>query len=119
MSIAGSLKNIRDTFSHLVKDNKKQREVDDSDELNASTRAESVDDMGHTFRDFYPVNPPFGYIGIEMDEKNGKLRYITVEPTLNKEETGILNELKDGIIERMDIPLTYLNNTESMEEYLR
>jgi flagellar protein FlaI len=72
-----------------------------------------------TFSDFYPVNPPFGFVGIEADEETGKLRYLTVEPTLNEEEVQILKELKDILIERIDIPLSVLKDEEHMEEYLR
>jgi len=72
-----------------------------------------------TFRDFYQVNPPFGYVGIDIDDETGKLRYVTVEPTLNDDEMRVLNELKDILIERMDIPLHFLKDEEIMERYLR
>ena len=72
-----------------------------------------------TFRDFYPVNPPFGYIGIENEEGTGKLRYRLVEPTLDGDENLILKELKDNIIERMDIPVSLLDDKDKMKEYLR
>ena len=26
------------------------------------------------FKDFYPVNPPFGFVGIDIDEDTGKLK---------------------------------------------
>ena len=72
-----------------------------------------------TFRDFYPVNPPFGFVGIEVDEETGKMRYLTMEPTLTDDEVRILKGLKDILIERMDIPLSVLKDEEHMEEYLR
>ena len=72
-----------------------------------------------TFRDFYPVNPPFGFVGVESDEVTGKLRYLTKEPTLLEDEPLILQELKDILIERMDIPLSVIKNEEQMEEYLK
>ncbi len=72
-----------------------------------------------TFRDFYPVNPPFGFVGIEVDEETGKIRYLTVEPTLTDDEVKILKGLKDILIERMDIPLSVLKDEEHMDEYLR
>lgn len=88
----------------------------------AEAQKESYDVAGRvplTFRDFYPVNPPFGFVGIEIDEETGKLRYLTVEPTLTEEEVQILQELKDILVERMDIPLSVLKDEEHMEEYLR
>ena len=72
-----------------------------------------------TFRDFYPVNPPFGFVGIEVEEETGKMRYLTVEPTLTDDEVRILKGLKDILIERMDIPLSVLKDEKHMEEYLR
>jgi len=71
------------------------------------------------FKDFYPVNPPFGFVGIDIDEDTGKLKYITVEPTLTEEEAQILEELKNLLIHKMNIPLTVLRDEAGMEDYLR
>lgn len=71
------------------------------------------------FRDFYPVNPPFGYVGIDIDDDTGKLKYVTVEPTLNKEESSILEKLKNILIQKMDIPLSILKDEKRMEDYLK
>lgn len=71
------------------------------------------------FRDFYSVNPPFGHVGIEVDEATGKLRYLTLEPTLTAEESQVLGELREIIIERMDIPLSVLRDEEAMDGYLK
>jgi len=79
----------------------------------------AAEGAARTFRDFYPVNPPFGFVGIEMDEETGRLRYLTVEPTLTEEEARILEEIKYILIERMDIPLSVLKDEERMEDYLR
>jgi flagellar protein FlaI len=71
------------------------------------------------FRDFYSVNPPFGHVGIEVNEATGKLRYLTLEPILSAEEVLVLEELKEIIIERMDIPLSVLRDEEAMDGYLK
>jgi flagellar protein FlaI len=73
----------------------------------------------YTFKDFYPVEPPFGYVGIEIVEGSGKLRYRIVEPTLEEDEHWILRELKDSIIERMDVPISLLEKKERMQQYLK
>jgi len=70
------------------------------------------------FKEFYPVNPPFGYVGIQVDEDNGKKTYYGVEPTLNEEETNILNAIKEAIIINVGIPLEILKNDELMKNYL-
>ena len=72
------------------------------------------DVQSHVFADFYPVNPPFGFVGIEREESTGKLKYLVVEPTLTDFEEEILEELKETLIERMDIPLTVLRSKEQM-----
>ena len=74
---------------------------------------------GLIFKEFYPVNPPFGFAGIQIDEETGALRYLVVEPTLTEEERGILAEVKHRLIERIDIPLEVLRDEEKMEEYLK
>ena len=71
------------------------------------------------FREFYSVNPPFGHVGIEVDEATGKLRYLTLEPTLTAEEVEVLEELREIIIEKMDIPLSVLRDEEAMDGYLK
>ena len=80
---------------------------------------EELEKRGLIFKEFYPVNPPFGFAGIQIDEETGALRYLVVEPTLTEEESHILNEVKDRLIERIDIPLEVLRNEEKMEEYLK
>ena len=63
---------------------------------------EAVAETSASFRDFYPVKEPFGYVGIEIDEINGKPKYVLVEPTLNESELEILEEIKNDLTERMD-----------------
>jgi flagellar protein FlaI len=77
------------------------------------------DTSSMAFRDFYPVNPPFGFVGIEINEDKGTLKYNVVEPALNEEEADLLKQIKDLIVDRMDVSLEVLRNPEKMEEYLR
>ena len=71
------------------------------------------------FRDFYSVNPPFGHVGVEVNEATGKLRYLTLEPALTAKEVLVLEDLKEIIIEKMDIPLSVLREEEAMDRYLK
>ena len=80
---------------------------------------ETVTDTSSLFRDFYPIKPPYGYVGIEINEITGKLKYVLIEPTLNELEIQFLEEIKDDLTERMDIPLSTLKNEEKMKDYLR
>ena len=77
------------------------------------------DDMGKAFRDYYAVSPPFGYVGIELDEDAGTLKYNVVEPQLSEEEISLINTIKALLIDRMDVPLSVLRDEEEMEFYLR
>jgi len=72
-----------------------------------------------SFRDFYSVNPPFGYVGIEVDKETSRLKYRVIEPSVEENEKWILKELKDTLIEKMDIPLSILEDRSSMEKYLK
>jgi len=70
------------------------------------------------FKEFYPVNPPFGFIGIQVDDDNGKKTYFAIEPTLSEEENQILKAIKDAIIINVGVPLDVLKNDELMKKYL-
>jgi len=70
------------------------------------------------FKDFYPVKPPFGFAGIQINDETGEITYVPVEPTLNELEVQILEDLKENIIERMDIPLSVLRDESVMEGFL-
>jgi flagellar protein FlaI len=74
---------------------------------------------GTAFRDFYPVNQPFGFVGIEIIEDGSTLKYHTVEPTLNKDESELLDRIKSLLIDQMDVSLDVLKDPEQMEVYLR
>lgn len=78
-----------------------------------------LNNVKNSFRDFYSVSPPFGYVGIEVDNETGRLRYRILEPNVEENEKWILKELKDVIIERMDVPLSILDDRSAMEKYLR
>lgn len=81
------------------------------------TEYESNAENSTLFKDFYPVNPPFGFVGIEK-EASGKLKYVIAEPTLDEIGVQILNEIKKSLIDRMDIPLSVLKDDSMMREYL-
>jgi archaeal flagellar protein FlaI len=70
------------------------------------------------FKEFYPVNPPFAYVGIQVDEINGKKVYTAIEPTMSEEEQAILQAIKDSIILNVGIPLAVLKDNEKMKTYL-
>ena len=45
-----------------------------------------VEEPETTYKEFYPVNPPFGFVGIQVDS-DGKKTYNVIEPTITEEES--------------------------------
>ena len=71
-----------------------------------------------TFKEFYPVNAPFGYVGIDVNKETGKLQYLTVEPTMDEHERRTLRKLKTIIKEEANVPLAVLKDESLIEDYL-
>jgi flagellar protein FlaI len=69
-------------------------------------------------KDFYPVNKPYGYVGVEVLDDKGKMEYVSIEPHLSELESNILDEIKELIIKSMDVDLEVLDNPRLMREYL-
>jgi len=81
--------------------------------------SDSSENNNTAFRDFYPVNQPYGFVGIEINEDSGILKYHTVEPTLSEDEYELLTRIKSLIIDQMDVSLDVLKDPEQMDAYLR
>jgi len=84
----------------------------------SSRRAYSPEKPALTFKEFYAVTPPFGYVAVKVDEKTGKLQYLTIEPTMSRQEALTLKRLKKIIKEEAKVPLAVLKDETLMEEYL-
>lgn len=80
---------------------------------------ETNESSSMAFRDFYPVTPPFGFVGIEINEEKGTLKYHAVEPNLTDDEHALLGRIKEQLIDRMDVTLEILHDSDKMETYLR
>jgi archaeal flagellar protein FlaI len=70
------------------------------------------------YKEFYPVNPPFGFVGIQVDDVNGRKIYNVIEPTLGEEEVQLLRSIKDAVVINVGVPLEILKNEEQMKIYL-
>jgi flagellar protein FlaI len=95
---------------------KVQKEAERLQEPQKEIKAEEA--PAFTFKEFYPVNPPFGYVGIQVDTKTGKLQYLTIEPTMTVEEKEALVKLKAILMEEINTPLSVLKDEALAEEYL-
>jgi flagellar protein FlaI len=71
------------------------------------------------FRDYYDVNPPFGFAGIYTDAETGKLKYLTLEPVLTDAEKSVLASIRQEFLNKTDTPIDALRDDGKMEEYLR
>jgi flagellar protein FlaI len=71
-----------------------------------------------TFKEFYPVHAPFGYAGIEADERTGNLQYLVIEPTMNSQEQEVLEEIKKHLKTEIVVPLDVLHDEKRTDEFL-
>ncbi len=71
-----------------------------------------------TFKEFYPVNPPFGYVGIKVEKETGRLQYLIIEPTMDEGEKQILSRLKTVLKEEADVPLSVLKDEALVDKFL-
>jgi len=79
---------------------------------------ETKEKLLHTFREFYPVNSPYGFVGINVDLETGKLQYLTIEPTMDEHEMQTLQKLKTIIKEETNVPLSVFKDEVLIKEYL-
>jgi len=70
------------------------------------------------FKEFYPVNEPFGYVGINIENETGKLRYLTIEPTMTSVEKQTLTRLKTLLEEEANVTLAILKDDALIDTYL-
>jgi len=71
------------------------------------------------FREVYPIYEPYVYAAIVKEPATQKIRYEIIEPTLLEEEENQLKEIKDLLIEEIDVNLKDLKTRETAEEYLK
>lgn len=93
---------------------KKETSIKETEKQVEETKEKSP----RTFKEFYPVNPPYGYVGIDVDKETGKLQYLTVEPTMDEHEKQTLKRLKTIIKEEANVPLSVLKDETLIEDYL-
>jgi len=71
------------------------------------------------FREVYPIYEPYVYAAIVREPATQKIRYEIIEPTLLEEEENQLKEIKDLLIEEIDVNLKDLKTRKTAEEYLK
>jgi len=71
------------------------------------------------FREVYPIQEPYVYAAIVKEPKTQKTLYEIIEPTLHAEEEKQLQEIKNFLMEEVDVNLKEIETKEKAENYLK
>ena len=71
------------------------------------------------FREIYPIQEPYVYAAIVKDPETQKTRYEIIEPTLQKDEEDKLCDIKNFLMEEVNVNLKDIETKDRAETYLR
>ncbi len=71
------------------------------------------------FREVYLIAEPYTYAAVVRDPATQKTRYEVIEPSLSKKEKNQLREIKDILVQEVDISLKDLETKEKAKDYLK
>jgi flagellar protein FlaI len=84
-----------------------------------NTKAESLSEKkASVFREVYPIQEPYIYAAVVSEPKTQRIKYELIEPTLLRDEEKQLKEIKDILVEEIDVNLKEIGTREKAEEYL-
>jgi flagellar protein FlaI len=66
----------------------------------------------------YPLIRPYAYANIKYDEKEGTLVYNVVEPNLDEREKYVMEKLREGLIQIIDVSLEDIKHSDKMFVFL-
>ena len=66
----------------------------------------------------YPLIKPYSYVNIRFDPKEKEITYNVIEPILTEREKLVLEKLKDGMIQIIDVSLEDVKNQDAMLGFL-
>ena len=69
----------------------------------------------------YPVNEPYAYVRILYDNNTLENTYEVIEPVLSDKEKDLMNEVKMGVLERLDTNMSDINRAgaiQAIEKYI-
>ncbi len=66
----------------------------------------------------YPLIMPYAYANIKYDEKDGSLVYNVIEPNLTRKEAAVLEKLKDGLLQVINVGISDIKTHEKIIEFL-
>ena len=68
------------------------------------------------FQEVYPIQEPYVYAAIVREKETQKIRYEIIEPTLQPDEEKYLHEIKNFLMEELDVNLKEIENKEKAEQ---
>jgi len=71
------------------------------------------------FREVYPIHEPYVYAAVVTEPNTQQIKYELIEPTLLKEEEEQLKEIKDILVEEIDVNLKEIGTRSKAEDYLK
>lgn len=71
------------------------------------------------FREVYPIEEPYVFAAVVRDPITQKIRYQVIEPTLRESEKEQLREIKNLLVEEIDVSLKDLETKKKAREYLK
>jgi len=71
------------------------------------------------FQEVYPIHEPYVYAAVVTEPNTQRIKYEVIEPTLLKEEEKQLKEIKDILVEEIDVNLKEIGTRKKAEEYLK
>lgn len=71
------------------------------------------------FRDVYPIHEPYVYAAVVTEPKTKQVKYELIEPTLLEEEGNQLKEIKELLVDEIDVNLKEIGTRSEAEDYLK
>ncbi|MBC7130712.1 type II/IV secretion system ATPase subunit [Candidatus Bathyarchaeota archaeon] len=71
------------------------------------------------FREVYPIEEPYVYAAIVKEPETQRIVYEVIEPTLQEDEAKHLKEIKNLLMEEIDVSLKEIETREKAKEYLK
>lgn len=68
-------------------------------------------------KEFYPVNPPYAHVGVQVEDQTGRFKYLVIEPSMKEDEMKNLIKLKLILREEASVKSDVLNE-EGIKRYL-
>lgn len=72
-----------------------------------------------SFQEVYALQEPYVYAAIEKEKETQKTRYQIIEPSLPKEAETHLREIKELLMEELDVNLKDIESKDEAEVYLK